>query len=225
MPKRAKFYAFTVVAAGAATVAIATALWTCQSPTRFLACLCLALLGATFKVKLPGMESSIAPNFVPLLFAAGTMSWQETVVMAAVSGVLQTLWKPKRPPMAVQVLFNGANLAIAVGVGFAVSHALAANQLLVQLAIAVIVFEVVNTLSVSAVVCLVTSSPLTSVWRSCHLWAFPYQLCGAVLAAVWTQSDTALSLSITILGALSLYLLSTFYHELVSRAAPAEAAS
>src|SRR5271170_125288 len=101
MLKQANFFILTVAAAGAVTVGFAAALWTCPSPTRFLACLCLALLGSTFKVKLPGMETSIAPNIVPFLFAASTLSWQETVVMAAVSGALQTLWRPRRPPLPV----------------------------------------------------------------------------------------------------------------------------
>src|SRR5664279_4647366 len=176
MPNRAKHYAFAIVATGAVLLASSAALWVCQSPLRFLSCLLLALLGSTLKVKLPGMEGCITPSFVPLLFAAGTMSWQETVAMAAAAGVLQTVWKPKRAPMAIQALFNGANLAIAIGAGFAVSHSVAPNQVLVEMAVTVVVFEILNTLSVSTVVCLVTGSSLRGVWRNCHLWAFPYHL-------------------------------------------------
>lgn len=217
MPKHAKVYALTVIAIGALTVASAGVLWTSQSLTRFLVCLCLALLGSTFKVKLPGMESCISSSFIPLLFSAATMSWQETVVMAAAAGILQTLWKPGRPAMLIQVLFNGANLAIALGVGYTVSHAVAPNQLLAQLAIAAVMYEVINTLSVSTVVCLVTGSPLRNIWRNCHLWTFPYYLIGAVLACVWAQSNAAVSLSITLIGATTLYLASVFYQELVER--------
>jgi hypothetical protein len=223
MPKRAKIYALTVIAAGTLFVACAAAFWICPSPLRFLACLCLALLGSTFKVKLPGMESCITPSFVPLLFASGTLSWQETAVMAAAAGITQTLWKAKDRPQLIQVAFNGANLAIAMGAAYAVSHAVAHNQILVELAAAVTVFEVVNTLFVSMVICLVTGSPLNSIWRNCHMWAFPFHLAGAALAAVWIQSDLAMSLSITFLGGLTLYLMSAFYKELVKRAGPVEA--
>jgi hypothetical protein len=86
----------------------------------------------------------MSPSFVPLFFSAGAISWQETVVLAAGSGVLQTLWKPRRPPIALQVAFNGANLAIAMGAAFAVSRALGGNQILLQLAVAALVFEVLN---------------------------------------------------------------------------------
>lgn len=102
MPTGAKLYAYAVVAAGAITVAIAATPWSCQSQMRFLAALCLAVLASTFKVKLPGMEGCIAPSSVPLLFAAGSHR--------LVSGIIQTLWKPKGRPQAVQVFFNGTNL-------------------------------------------------------------------------------------------------------------------
>ena len=71
MPRRAQQYVFALVAAGILTLASAAALWNCQSPIRFFACLCLAVLASTFKVKLPGMEVCISPNLVPLLFSAG----------------------------------------------------------------------------------------------------------------------------------------------------------
>ena len=217
MPIHAKYYAWAIIATGAAAAAAAAALWTCQSPTRFLACLCLALLGATFKVKLPGMEGCISPSFVPMLYAVGTMGWQETVVMAAAAGIMQSLWRTSQPVKPIQILFNGANLAIAIGAGFAIGHSIAPDQILAQLGVAVVVFEVLNTLSVSTIVCLVTGSPLRSIWNNCHLWTFPYHLGGALLACVWTQSDVALSLSVSVLAAATLYLMSAFYQELVGR--------
>ena len=223
MPIRAKFYAYTVVATGSVILACAAALWSCQSPIRLLACLCLTLLASTFKVKLPGMESCISPNLVPLLFAAGTMSWQEAVVIAAAAGLTQTLWNAKKRPQALQVSFNGANLALSIGAAFGISHFVAPNQILVQLGLASVVYEVVNTLSVSMVIQLITGAPLSGIWRNCHLWTFPYHLVGAVVAAIWVQTDIAMGASVTILGAVALYLMSTFYQELVNRAVPAEA--
>ena len=127
--------------------------------------------------------------------------------------------------MPIQAMFNAANLALSIGAGFAVSHAIAANQILVELAVTITVFEVLNTLSVSTVICLISGAPLSGIWRNCHLWSFPLYLCGAVLAAVWIQSDAALSISITVVGALTLYLMGTFYQELLQRAASAEPAA
>jgi hypothetical protein len=222
MPTPAKFYISAIVAAGSVLLAGAALLWSCPFPFRFLACLCLAVLASTFKVKMPGMESCITPNFVPILFAAGSMSWQETVVMTAVAGVVQTIWKPKGRLQAVQIFFNGANLALSMGSAYALAHWMAPNQVLVQLGIAAIMYEVLDTLSVSAVIQLITQAPLRAIWRNCHLWTFPYHLAGAVVVSFWLQADLIVGLSFTVIGALALYLMSMFYQELVNRAAPGE---
>ena len=222
MPIRAKLYIWTIIAAGSFGIIGAAILWSCQAPTKFLACLCLAALAATFKVKLPGMESCVSPSFVPLLFAAGTMSWQEAVVMAAVAGAVQTVWKPKGRIQAIQVAFNSANLAVSMAFAFGVSHNAAPNQVLVQLGIAALIYEVVNTVSVSTVINLLTQAPLAGIWRNCHLWTFPYQLAGGLVAALWIQTDLAMGVTVTVIGAVALYLMSSFYQELVNRTAPPE---
>ena len=224
MPKRAKQYVFAIGAAGCLTLTCAAALWICQSPIRFFACLCLTALASTFKVKLPGMDGCISPSLVPLLFAAGTMSWQETFTLAALAGVLQTLWKPKGRPQAIQVLFNGANLSLSMGCAYAISHGLAPSQILVQLGIAAVVYEVLDTPSVSTVIQLIGGGSLAGIWRNCHLCTFPYHLAGVVVASLWMQTDLAMGLSLTVLGAVALYLMNTCYQELVNRAAPSNTA-
>ena len=125
MPTRAKSYIIAIITAGAVTIAFAAALWICPSPLRFFACLALTVLASTFKVKLPGMDSCITPNLVPLLFSAGTMLWQESVALAAVAGVVQTLWKPRGRVQPVQIAFNASSLAISMGSAYSISHALA----------------------------------------------------------------------------------------------------
>ena len=226
MPKVANAFVFTLVALASLTLVCAALLWNCPDPARFAACACLALLASTLKVRLPGMDGCISPNFVPVLFAVGSLSWQETVVMAAAAGGMQTLWKPRaQPPQVIQILFNAANLSLAAGCAYAMSHALAGNQILVELAIAALVYEVLNTLGVSTVIQLITGSPLAGIWRNCHLWTFPYVLAGAVVALIWIQADLTMGLSVTVLGAVGLYLMSTFYQELVNRAAPQQSST
>ena len=141
--------------------------------------------------------------------------------MAAVAGVIQTLWKPKNRAQTIQVLFNGANLAVSMGLSYGISHALAPHQILVQLGIAAVVYELLDTLSVSTVIHLISGAPLAGIWRNCHLWTFPYHLAGALVAALWMQTDLAMGLSLTVLGALVMYMMSIFYQELVNRTASA----
>jgi len=118
----------------------------------------------------------------------------------------------------LQIAFNGANLGLAVGVAYAISHAAAASATLALFLVAAAVFQVVNTLIVAVVLSLLEHQSLRGIWRNCHFWSFPYHLAGAVLAAVWTQNDHATTVGVAVLLCSGmLYLMSTFYSELVKR--------
>ena len=217
MPKKALLFALGVIIAGAGAFAAGLSLWSSASPTAFLFCLGLAVLAATFKVPVPGMTGTISPSVVPVLFAVGTMSWQETVVISALAGLTQCLWRPKRAPAKVQILFNGANFALSGGVAYSVSHRVAGSAPHMTLLAAAIVFQLVDTLTVATVLSLLQGESLRSIWRNCHLWSFPYILAGGAFAAVWVQSDLPASFGITVLCATAMYLMSTFYREIVER--------
>lgn len=217
MPHRAYLFAVCLILTGGAALAAALSLWPNASTSAFLLCLSLALLGSTLKVTLPGMTGCISPSFVPVLFAIGRMSWQETVVIAALSGVMQSLWHPKRRPTSLQVLFNGANLAISSGLAYGISHGVAASTPLLLFLVAAIVFQVVDALSVATILSLLEEARLRPLWRNCHLWSFPYILAGGGFAAAWAQTSVPASFSITAICAIMLCLMSTFYQEIVTR--------
>lgn len=218
MPKRAFIFAVSISVAGGLTVAAAVSLWPSPSLAVFFACLGLAVLGATFKVQLPGMIGTISPSVVPVLFAAGRLSWQETVVIATLAGIVQCVWRPKQTPVKLQVLFNGANMALSSGVAYGVSHRVAGSAPLFLYLVAAIVFYLVDTFTVATILSLLEDAPLTPIWRNCHLWSFPYILAGGGFAALWAQANVAASFSVAVLCATLLYLMSTFYREVVARA-------
>jgi hypothetical protein len=145
------------------------------------------------------------------------MSWQETLVIAALAGLTQSVWRPRRSPTKLQVLFNGANLALSSGVAFGVSHRVAGSAPLMMFLVASIVFQLVDTLTVATVLSLVEGESLRSIWRNCHLWSFPWILAGGGFAAVWAQSNLPASFSVAVLCAITLYLMSTFYREFAAR--------
>lgn len=217
MPKPARLYAFAAIATGGLTIVGALVLWTCPSSTAFLTCLGLTLLGATFKVRLPGLTGTISASFVPLLFAIAGMSWQETAIMAVSAGIVQSVWGAKPCPTLLQIAFNGAALTISSTFAFGISRPFGSSGLWVRVCVAAMVFQMANVIAVSLILCLLNSSPLGGVWRNCHFWAFPYHLTGGVLASVWAQVPLTVGLSTVFLGAAMLYLMSTFYAEYVRR--------
>src|SRR5207253_6669996 len=93
--------------------------------------------------------------------------------------LIQSVWKAQRRPKLVQVVFNMAALAIAIGVSFWGSHfvlaAVHTDSLTILLALAACLFFLTNTGLVSTVISLVEEKPFRKVWQQCHAWAFPYR--------------------------------------------------
>jgi len=103
MPKQAFVFAGIVASVGAGVVVTAAVSWHSVAPAPFLVVAALALLAATFKVRIPGVAGAISPVSVPILFAAGTLGWQAAAVIAAGSAILQCVWRPKTRPSPLHV--------------------------------------------------------------------------------------------------------------------------
>lgn len=218
MPRKARYYATSVLAAGCLLLASALTGWTCASTVRFIACLLLALAGATFKIRVPGIAGTISPSFVPILLAAGIMSWPETVLIALAAGVVQCIWRAKRKPTLLQAGFNGAAVGISIGVAYAVSRSVAGSSAVVLFIAAALVFHLVNTVTVAAVLCLLEEAPLRRVWGSCHMWSFVYHLAGGAVAYTWSIADPRNGVTACVVAVITLYLMSAFLGEVASRA-------
>jgi hypothetical protein len=189
MPTKAKFYIGTVVTLGA-IVLLACLVSDPSLPDlrRFLECLALGALAATFKIKLPGMQSSISLNFVLFIIAIAGLSVGEAVIIAAVTAVVQTLWRRRTRATVSQALFNVGALITSVFTADVLTAQLRKGDGQVPgLVLAGVIFFFVNTWLVSIVLALLKEKPALEVWRRCHAWAFAYYVAGAVLAIVVSQ--------------------------------------
>src|SRR6266436_399705 len=63
MSSVAKWYIALVVASGTVILLLAARWWSSASLTQFAALLCFTLFASTLKVRIPGMTSTISPNF------------------------------------------------------------------------------------------------------------------------------------------------------------------
>ncbi len=218
MTKSALAYTWTIIAIGAAIVAVAAWHWQSANGTAFGVCLALAVFASTLKLKLAGLAETISPGFVFLLVSVATLSWTETVAVAVASALAQCLRHPKKqPPSSIQIGFAAGTMAIAGGLTHGVTWGLvamrSAESMPVILGVAGVVLLVTNTLIVSTIVCLIKQTPFESVWRSVHRRAVPYFLAGGLIAHVWVQAKLTSS-SMALLAALSVYLLSICFREL-----------
>ena len=184
MPTTAKlFIAITIAAGSAILLAGLAGGGSLPDPSLFLYCLTLALFASTFKIKLPGMQSTIGASFVLFLIALMELSLLETLVIVVLSTILQCVWRPKKQPKMIQVAFSIASTIISIEMAFQVTTALRKEAVVAALVVASAVFFAVNSGLVSLVVALVSGQAPMDVWRNCHRWAFPYYLLGAGLAA------------------------------------------
>ncbi len=227
MPMKALYYAWSIVVIGVAVLVCAISGWQSADPSAFGVCLGLAALAATFKMRLPKLTGTISPAFVFVMVAIASLSWSEVVVIAAISGIVQCLWRAKKRPTSLQVAFNTSALAIASGMAYGLARMPVASGHLEMLAVGLgaagITLLVSNTLIVSMILCLIQEAPFMTAWRSIQLWAVPYYLAGGLLANIWARTQLTGSLGVVILAAVSAYAVSIVFGELAGTVFRSEA--
>src|SRR6267142_3364441 len=123
MPKQAKLYIGLTIAAGFAILASCLVFeWQFTDLSRFYSYFLLAIIASTWKVRLPGIRSTMSLNFLFILLGTTELTFSETMLMGCAAAVVQCVWKPKRRPETVQILFNVAVLAISIGISYHASH-------------------------------------------------------------------------------------------------------
>ena len=196
LPRPARIFAHTMIAAGAVILGEAFVSWTSSDSLRFLAFLALGLVAATWKVRLPGMTGTVSVGFVVVLLAALQLSFPETAFISAAVGIVQCIWRPQQKPLPIQVLFSAACLVTSSSVAFLVSHLfLAAGMprvLTLQVGTVTVILYVTNSILVSAVLCLAEGAPLRELWQRCYFWAFPFYLVGGALAGAMLATSNLL---------------------------------
>jgi hypothetical protein len=187
MPRAAKIYISLILCSGAAVLLITAGSWSSASPAPFLTLLGFAAVSSTLKIRIPGLESTMSPNFIFLLLAMLCCSFSELVSIALVAALVQSLWAAKKPRL-VQVAFSAAALVLSAVIAFQSSRFLlgsnASNSPLVFAVLAGTVYLPLNTALVSAVIGLVERRPLLQVARICYECVFPYFMGGFLFAGI-----------------------------------------
>jgi hypothetical protein len=187
MPPAAKLYISLVLCSGAAVLLLAAGSWSSAGLPQFVALLGFAAVSSTLKIRIPGIESTMSPNFAFLLIAMLCCNFSHVVAIALVAALVQSLWAAKRPRL-VQVAFSAAALVLSASVAFQCAHFLlglsATNSPLVFAILAGCLYLPLNTAFVSAVIGLVEGRSLWQVGRICYECVFPYFMGGIVFAGM-----------------------------------------
>ena len=212
MKTGAKLYIGAIMAAGFAGVAYAMAHWTCTEPYHYLCHLALALVAASLKVYLPGIPGTMSVGYVFVLLSMMDFSYPETVVVACLSMLVQSVWRTRTRPKLIHILFNVASLTIGVSVCTALYHITAGwGHILLSGAIAATGYFCSNSLSISGVIALTESKNMRMVWQDCYMWTFPYYLVGAGIAALISVCNHRLGWETTFLALPVVYVIFRSY--------------
>ncbi len=197
MSLKGKLYIAAVVALGAAALTHGFYIWTPDHIFRFCGYLVLATIASCLKVRLPGVTGTMSVLFLFLLAGIVELGLAQTLVIGAVCVLVQSYWHAKVRPRTVQLVFNVANIAIAIWVAHFVYYSVlvpvAFLQASFRLLISATALFIANTLPVAAVIALTEGKSLRQLWGHFYGWSFPYYLIGAAIVGTVRFSNRVLS--------------------------------
>ena len=169
MPRIAKAYIALIIASGTTVLLLAAGSWSSGSLRQFAIYLGLAAVASTLKIRIPGVDGSLSPNFVFLLLGMAFCRFSEVVVISLAASLVQSLWAAKQPRL-VQVTFSAATLVLIACVAYQSSYFLLARSAVDSPAMLIILsgslYLPLNTAFIAAVVGLVEGRSLAQVSRS-----------------------------------------------------------
>ncbi len=184
-PMRAILFVVLTAACGASVLLTAFWHWNSSDPLRFFCYLAIAMLAAAMRVKLPGMDSTMSVHFLFVLLGILELSLPETLAIGCAAALVQSLWKTKRRPEAIKVVFNvismSANAICITYYAYRLSLGFLKNGAPLLLVVAAFTYFVANTAPVAVVIALSENRPLRSIWSETYFWSLPYYLVGAAI--------------------------------------------
>jgi len=113
VPKNHKAQALiiTVIALGAIVAMNAAVYWTGHL-LAVAAHVALAAFASTLKVRLPGIPGTFSGNCFVTVLALAQLTMAPFVVVSVTCALVQSWWRPVKPPLAVLAAFNAGVFAI-----------------------------------------------------------------------------------------------------------------
>lgn len=220
MPLRAQIYIGITIAVGAFVSASALLHGHSNDPVKFGCYLLIAILAATMKVRLPGIEGTMSVHFLFVLLCIMELSLMETLLIGCAAALVQTLWKPKLRPEAVKLFFNLAMTSNAVGLTYFAYHRsdnYLGNSLPMLLVVAACTYFLSNTVPVSIVISLSEERSLRRIWTETFFWSFPYYLAGAAIVGLIHLANRYVGWQSALLVLPVMYWLYRSYHLYLGR--------
>lgn len=215
LPNSAKVLIGAVAICGSAVLIRGLWDWSHVDAVRFGSFLVAAVLAAMFKVKLPGMNSSMSVNLPFILLAVAELSLPEALLVGCASTLAQCLGVAQNRRNPVQILFNICTVANAVALAWVVfnrQHPAGESPLhMLMLGLAAAGFLVANTIPVAAILSVTGHNNLFKVWGRMFLLTFPYYLLSAAVTAIMSAAGHYISWQAALLAVPVMYMVYLSY--------------
>jgi hypothetical protein len=170
-----------------------------------------AALSSRFKVKLPGMQSSMSGNLPVILLTVTQLGLFASLLVAVTAAIAQS-YSGEKKTKPVQFFFNTCTLMNASALAYLVYHGqffgAHTSSRMMSLVTAAAAYFVANTAPVASIIGLTEGGNPFALWHKVFLWSFPNYVIGAGLTAIATAFTTATGLAT--IGTLMLVLFGVY---------------
>src|SRR5262245_7827186 len=181
-----RIYKVAVVVIGAAQLVNGLVHWKSGKPVELLVFLVMTLIASRLKVKRSGINGTMSVNVFFLLIVAVRLNASESLAIAALASLVQSIPAAKGRINFTQALFNSAAITNSVAAASVVFAVASHRGLVLPLSVAAAGAScfVANTLQVALVLWLAEGKSPFAAWLDMARLSTPYYVLSAGIAAV-----------------------------------------
>ncbi len=193
LPIKAKVMIGMVAVASLCALSFGVVRWQTQAWPQLVLLLAAAALSSRFKVKLPGMTSSMSGNLPVILLGVTQLGLIASLLVAVTAAIAQS-HSGGNKTKPIQFVFNACTLLNATGLAYLAYHSQIfsahATAHTTSLLLAAVTYFFANTAPVASIIGLTEGGSPFAVWHKVFLWSFPNYVIGAGLTAIASAFGT-----------------------------------
>jgi hypothetical protein len=230
LPIKAKVMIGVVAVASLCALSFGVARWQAQAWPQLVLLLAAAAVSSRFKVKLPGMTSSMSGNLPVILLGVTQLGLFASLLVAVTAAMAQSNASGGNKTKPIQFVFNACTLLNAAGLAYMAYHSqffgVFAPTHTMSLVLAAATYFLANTAPVASIIGLTEHANPFALWHKVFLWSFPNYVIGAGLTAIASAFTTVFTPvnGLATVATLMAVLFAVYqsYKMYVDRAAPAQ---
>ena len=188
MSRQAKVYVTLTVTLGVIILQHAPSAIHPSGAVRFLFYLAAAAITSRLQVRLPGITGTLSVNFFFIIMGIQELDLRQVLGIACAGAIGQMLWRSRKWPRPVRLVFNLASVTVASFCAFSAYHSRVLQAFAaaspIPLVGATMLFFLINTLAVAGVLALTESKGFWRIWKENFVWTAAQYLALGALAGL-----------------------------------------